>query len=102
MSGSFEIARVRAVSLFSLSVEENARDTQMTTRVTEGERREGHDKRETTLFSSRAPALVSRVSRHCRLALARACTPLTNLKKKRGCSQFIEFHKSVPIQVITL
>ena len=52
MSGSFEIPRVRAVSLFSLSVEENARDTQMTTRVTEGERREGHDKRETTLFSS--------------------------------------------------
>ena len=28
--------RLRAVSLFSWSVEQNARDTQMTTRVTEG------------------------------------------------------------------
>ena len=33
-------SRLRAVSLFSLSVEKNARDTQMTTRVTEGARRE--------------------------------------------------------------
>ena len=31
---------VRSVSLFSWSVEQNARDTQMTTRVTEGARRE--------------------------------------------------------------
>ena len=29
-------ARLRAVSLFCWSVEQNARDTQMTTRVTEG------------------------------------------------------------------
>ena len=35
--------RQRAVSLFSWSVEQNARDTQMTTRVTEGARRERHD-----------------------------------------------------------
>ena len=40
-----EHSRLRAVSLFSWSVEQNARDTQMTTRVTEG------------------AALVSRVSR---------------------------------------
>ena len=40
--------RLRAVSLFSWSVEQNARDTQMTTRLTEGARRERHKKRETT------------------------------------------------------
>ena len=40
--------RLRAVSLFSWSVEQNARDTQMTTRVTEAARRERHEKRETT------------------------------------------------------
>ena len=32
--------RLRTVSLFSWSVEQNARDTQMTTRLTEGARRE--------------------------------------------------------------
>ena len=42
------VDRVRVVSLFSWSVEQNARDTQMTTRVTEGARRERHNKRETT------------------------------------------------------
>ena len=36
-------ARLRAVSLFSWSVEQNARDTQMSTRVTECARRERHD-----------------------------------------------------------
>ena len=40
--------RLRAVSLFSWSVEQNARDTQMTMRVTEGARHERHDKRDTT------------------------------------------------------
>ena len=49
---SFHI-RLRAVSLFSWSVEQNARDTQMTTRVTEDARRERHD----------SAALVSRFSR---------------------------------------
>ena len=51
--------------LFSWSVEQNARDTQMTTRVTEVARRE-------RLFSSRAAALVSRISRLRRSTLARA------------------------------
>ena len=49
---------IRAVSLFSWSVDQNARETQMTTRVTEGARQERHDKS----FSSRAAALLSRVS----------------------------------------
>ena len=35
-----KIVRLRAVSLFSWSFEQNARDTQMITRVTEGARRE--------------------------------------------------------------
>ena len=38
--------RLRVVSLFSWSVKQNARDTQMTMCVTEGARRERHDKRE--------------------------------------------------------
>ena len=49
---------IRAVSLFSWSVDQNARETQMTTRVTEGARQERHDKS----FSSRAATLLSRVS----------------------------------------
>ena len=66
--------------LFSWSVEQNARDTQMTTRVTEVARRE-------RLFSSRAAALVSRVSRLCRstlahATLARACTALSKSEEK--------------------
>ena len=48
ISGGHFTFRLRAVSLFSWSVEQNARDTQMTRRVTEGARRERHDKRETT------------------------------------------------------
>ena len=59
---------VRAVSLFSWSVEQNARDTQMTTRVTEGARR--------------AAVLASHVSRLRRSTLARACTPLTKSEEK--------------------
>ena len=43
--------RLRAVSLFSWSVEQNVQDTQMTTRVTEGARRERHD----NLFSGCRP-----------------------------------------------
>ena len=38
----YTFPRLRAVSLFSWSVEQNARDTTMTTRVTEGARRERH------------------------------------------------------------
>ena len=41
-------SRLQAVTLFSWSVEQNARDTKMTTRVTEGARRERHEKREST------------------------------------------------------
>ena len=61
----------------------------MATRVTEGARRERHEKRE-SLFSSRAPALVSRVSR-LRLSRARALLSL-NVKKKRDCSLSISCH----------
>ena len=56
----------------------------MTTRVTEGARRERHEKRE-SLFSSRAAALVSRGLR-LRRSRTRALLSL-NLKKKRDCSQ---------------
>ena len=73
------LARLRAVSIFSWSVEQNARDTQMTTRVTEVARRE-------RLFSSRAAALVSRISRLRRSTRARVL-PFLNLKNKRDCSQ---------------
>ena len=53
-------------SLFFLGPsEQNARDTQMTTRVTE-----------------RLPPLVSRVSRLRRSTLVRACTPLTKSEEK--------------------
>ena len=83
---------IRAVSLFSWSVNQNARETQMTTRVTEGARRERHDKS----FSSRSAALLSRVSGLRRSTLARArALPLLNLKK-RDCSQsyYIMFYCS--------
>ena len=40
MKSDHSNCRLRAVSLFSWSVGQNARDTQMTTRVTEGARRE--------------------------------------------------------------
>ena len=71
------VCRLRAVSLFSWSVEQNARDTQITTRVTEGARRERLPpsflaSRGVATQRSRAPAV-----------------PLLNLKKKRGCSQSI-------------
>ena len=64
-------ARLQAVSLLSLSVERNARDTQTTTCETEGTIRERHDK-----------ALVSGVLQLCRSTLARACTPLTKSDEK--------------------
>ena len=43
--------RLRTVSLFSWTVEQNVQDTQMITRVTEGTRREKHD----NLFSGCRP-----------------------------------------------
>ena len=63
--------RLRTVSLFPWSVAQNTRDTQMTTRVTEGAKRERHD-------------LVSRVSRPRRSTLARACTLLTKSEETEG------------------
>ena len=61
----------------------------MTTRVTEGARRERHNAyfiglamRAVSLFSSRAAAIVSRVSRLRRSTLSRACTPLTKPEAK--------------------
>ena len=70
-----KMRRLRAVSLLSWSVEQNARDTQMTTRVTEGARRE----RLLPLFLA---------SRYFAAQCSRARPlPLLNLKKKRDCSQ---------------
>ena len=63
--------RLRAVSLFPWSVAQNTRDTQMTTRVTEGAKRERHD-------------LVSRVSRPRRSTFARACTLLTKSEESES------------------
>ena len=73
--------RLRAVSLFSWYVEQNGRDTQMTTRVTDGARRER------LFFLLRLPPsfLASRGFAAQR-SRARAL-PLLNLKKKRYCSQ---------------
>ena len=51
----------------------------MTTRVTEGARRERHNKRDTLFFLLRAAALVSRVFTAKR---SRACTPLTKSDEK--------------------
>ena len=70
--------RLRAVSLFSWSVEENARDTQMTTRVTEGARRAAGCRPRHSARRSRARAL-----------------PRLNLKKKRDCSHS-SLSKSIP------
>ena len=55
------LIRLRAVSLFSCSVEQSARDTQMTTRVTEGARRERHSNY--FLLGLPPSLLASRVSR---------------------------------------
>ena len=65
--------RLRAVSLFSWSVELNARDTQITTRVTEGARR-------------LPPSFLASRGFAAKRSHARAL-PLLNLKKKRDCSQ---------------
>ena len=66
--------RLRAVSLFSWSVEQIARDTQLTTRVTEGARRE------------RPPSFLASRGFAAQRSRARALL-LLNLKKKRDCSQ---------------
>ena len=65
---SKQTCRLRAVSLFSWSVEQNARDTQMTTRVTEG---------------ARWGSLFFFSGCHPRFSiLSRAWTPLTKSKEK--------------------
>ena len=83
------LIRLRAVSLFSCSVEQSARDTQMTTRVTEGARRERHSNYfllglPPSLLASRVSRLASRVSRLRRSTLECACTPLTRSEEKEG------------------
>ena len=76
--------RLRAVSLFSWSVEQNARDTQMTTHVTEGARRVRHD----ALFFLLGLPPSFLASRGFAAQRSRACAlPLLNLRKKRECSQ---------------
>ena len=72
--------RLRAVSLFSV-----VRRAKCETRKWPRARRERHEKKRVSLFSSRTAALVSRVSR-LRRSRARALLSL-NLKKKRDCSQ---------------
>ena len=67
---SCQSTRLRAVSLFSWSVEQNARDTQMITRVTEGARRERHE----------PPSFLA--SRGFATERSRACTPLTKSEEK--------------------
>ena len=71
MESDHSNCRLRAISLFSWSVEQNARDTQMTTRVTEGARRERP--LPPSLFASHG--FVAQRSRTRAL-------PLLNLKKK--------------------
>ena len=76
--------RLRVVSLFSWSVDQNARDTQMTTRVTEGARR--------------VPSfLASRVSRLRRSTLARACTSLTKSEEKDRLLAVYKFRDTAPL-----
>ena len=71
MKSDHSNCRLRAVSLFSWSVEQNARDTQMTARVTEGARRERP--LPPSLFASRGFAAQRSRTR---------ALPLLNLKKK--------------------
>ena len=75
------LIRLRAVSLFSCSVEQSARDTQMTTRVTEGARRERHSNYfllglPPSLLASRVSRLASRVSRLASRVSRLAASPL--------------------------
>ena len=77
----YTFPRLPAVSLFSWSVEQNARDTTMTTRVTEGARRE----------------------RHAQRSHARALPLLNlNLKKKRDGLQSIHFLKELVERICLL
>ena len=64
------------------SIEQNARDTHMTTRDGRGTK-----KKETLFFSSPAAALVSRVERH----LAGVHSPYTKCEKKETARSLEEF-----------
>ena len=66
--GCYTTYRLRAVSLFSWSVDQNARDLKMITRVTEGARRE------------LPPSILA--SRGFAAQRSRACTPLTKSEEK--------------------
>ena len=77
------IIRLRAVSLFSWSVEQNPRDTQMTTRVTEG------------------AALVSRVLRLRHSTLACACTLLTKSGEKERLLAVLYIMRELPCKIYT-
>ena len=68
----------------------------MTTRVTEGARRERHDKRETLFFLLGLPSSFL-ASRGFAAQRSRArVLPLLNLKKKRGCSKIL-FCRASPL-----
>ena len=82
--GELGNGRLRAVSLFSWSVEQNARDTQMTTRVTEGARRE-----RLFFLLGLPPSFLVSGGFAAQSSRARAL-PLLNLKKKRDYSQSTE------------
>ena len=73
--------RLRVVSLFSWSVEQNARDTQMTTRVTEGARQ----------------ALSFLASRGFAAQRSRACTSLTKSEEKDRLLAVYKFRDTAPL-----
>ena len=78
--------RLRAVCLFSWSVEQNVRDTQMTTRLTKDARLE---RQPPSFLASRGFVAMS-VGSFSRTAAgnrAQRSLPSVNLKKKRDCSQ---------------
>ena len=83
--------RLQVVSLFSWSVEQNARDTRMTTRVTEGTRRERHDKCRQYLFFLLGLPPSFLASRSYAAQHSNACAlPLLNLKKKEAARSLPE------------
>ena len=79
-SFSLRVSRLQAISLFSWSVEQNARDTQMTTRVTKGARRERHDS--LLFFLGLPPSFLASRGFAAQRSRARAL-PSLNLKIKR-------------------
>ena len=76
-------SRLRAVSLFPCSVKQNARDTLLTTRVTEVTRRE-------------------RRPRFSHLAASALALPCLNLTEKRDCSQSTAIGSLFPSRSVTV